>query len=124
MAAKAEAQHARVNLENVLPAKLAEAKANRVRDETDFANKEAMLQRQAASEVEVVEARANRDATRARVDQVKAEILLDLLDDELFRQRFDNKGRFTKICSEIPLAIVLAEHPGLRGCVEALRKGV
>jgi glucokinase len=50
--------------------------------------------------------------------------ILDLLDEELFRQRFDNKGRFTEICSEIPLAIVLAEHPGLRGCVEALRKGL
>ncbi len=49
--------------------------------------------------------------------------LLDLLDEELFRQRFDSKGRFTEICSKIPLAIVLAEHPGLRGCVEALRKG-
>ena len=48
--------------------------------------------------------------------------ILDLLDEELFRQRFDNKGRFSEICSEIPLAIVLAEHPGLRGCVEALRR--
>ena len=48
--------------------------------------------------------------------------LLDLLDQELFRRRFNNKGRFTEICSEIPLAIVLAEHPGLRGCVQALRK--
>jgi len=50
--------------------------------------------------------------------------LLDLLDTEAFRERFDNKGRFSEICSEIPLAIVLAEHPGLRGCIEALRKGV
>ena len=50
--------------------------------------------------------------------------LLDLLDEEQFRQRFDNKGRFTEICSEIALAIVLAEHPGLRGCIEALRKGL
>lgn len=47
--------------------------------------------------------------------------LLDLLDEKLFRQRFDDKGRFSEICSEIPLAIVLAEHPGLRGCVEALK---
>ena len=50
--------------------------------------------------------------------------LLDLLDVERFRRRFDDKGRFAEICSEIPLAIVLAEHPGLRGCVEALRKGL
>jgi len=48
--------------------------------------------------------------------------LLDLVDQDLLRQRFDDKGRFTEICSAIPLAIVLAEHPGLRGCVEALRK--
>ncbi|MEH6592327.1 MAG: glucokinase [Halioglobus sp.] len=39
-------------------------------------------------------------------------------------RRFDDKGRFTEICSKIPLAIVLAEHPGLRGCVGALRKGL
>jgi len=50
--------------------------------------------------------------------------LLDLLDEAVFRQRFDDKGRFTEICSKIPLAIVLAEYPGLRGCVEALRKGL
>ncbi|MEH6580800.1 MAG: glucokinase [Halioglobus sp.] len=50
--------------------------------------------------------------------------LLDLLDEAAFRQRFDDKGRFTEICSKIPLAIVLAEHPGLRGCVEALRKEI
>ena len=50
--------------------------------------------------------------------------LLDMLDAALIRQRFDDKGRFSEICSKIPLAIVLAEHPGLRGCVEALRKGL
>jgi glucokinase len=50
--------------------------------------------------------------------------LLDLLDEDLFRRRFDNKGRFTEICSEIPVAIVLAQHPGLSGCVAALRKGL
>ena len=48
--------------------------------------------------------------------------LLTLLDENIFRQRFDDKGRFSEICSQIPLAIVLAEHPGLRGCVEALRR--
>ena len=48
--------------------------------------------------------------------------LLEILDEAQFRQRFDSKGRFSEICSEIPLAIVLAEHPGLRGCVQALRK--
>ena len=48
--------------------------------------------------------------------------ILDLLDEGMLRQRFESKGRFTRICSQIPLAIVLAEHPGLRGCVAALRK--
>lgn len=48
--------------------------------------------------------------------------LMELLDEEHFRQRFEAKGRFKGICSGIPLAIVLAEHPGLRGCVQALRK--
>ena len=50
--------------------------------------------------------------------------LLDIMDKKLFRERFDDKGRFRAICSEIPLAIVLAEQPGLRGCVEALKKGL
>ncbi|HEB28403.1 MAG TPA: glucokinase, partial [Porticoccus sp.] len=50
--------------------------------------------------------------------------LLGLLDEGMFRQRFESKGRFSEICAEIPLAIVLAEHPGLRGCVEALRRGL
>lgn len=44
-----------------------------------------------------------------------------LLNEDLFRQRFDNKGRFSQYCSQIPLSIVLAEHPGLIGCVEALK---
>ena len=50
--------------------------------------------------------------------------LLGLLDEGMLRQRFDNKGRFSEICAKIPLAIVLAEHPGLRGCVQALRKDI
>ena len=50
--------------------------------------------------------------------------LMTLLDEKHFRKRFEAKGRFKQICSKIPLAIVLAEHPGLQGCVAALRKGV
>ena len=46
--------------------------------------------------------------------------LLDLLDEDQFRERFNNKGRFADMCAGIPVAIVLAEHPGLRGCVAAL----
>jgi glucokinase len=50
--------------------------------------------------------------------------LLGLLDEELFRTRFNSKGRFSGMCQQTPLAIVLAEQPGLKGCVEALKKGV
>ncbi len=47
--------------------------------------------------------------------------MLDILDAELLRQRFDDKGRFAVSCAQTPLAIVLADQPGLRGCVQALR---
>lgn len=50
--------------------------------------------------------------------------ILDLLDEDIFRKRFNSKGRFSGICQNIPLAIVLAEQPGLKGCVEALKKGI
>lgn len=46
-----------------------------------------------------------------------------LYDRQLLRERFNAKGRFTQYCSDIPLAIVRAEHTGLRGCVHALRHG-
>ncbi len=48
--------------------------------------------------------------------------LLDLLDGDEFRQHFENKGRYSGLCSTIPLAIVLAETPGLIGCVAALKQ--
>jgi glucokinase len=46
-----------------------------------------------------------------------------LYDKALLRARFNAKGRFTQYCSDIPLALVRAEHTGLRGCVHALRLG-
>ena len=49
--------------------------------------------------------------------------ILNLLDEELFRQHFQDKGRFMAFNTAVPLAIVRAEHPGLRGCVQALRNG-
>ena len=49
--------------------------------------------------------------------------ILNLLDEELFRQHFQDKGRFMAFNTAVPLAIVRAEHPGLRGCVQALRSG-
>ena len=48
--------------------------------------------------------------------------LLGLLDESLLRQRFDSKGRFSELCSNIPVAIILSEYPGLVGCVEAIRR--
>jgi glucokinase len=48
--------------------------------------------------------------------------ITDLVDTALIRERFDYKGRLSGICANIPLAIVLAEYPGLVGCVEALRR--
>jgi len=47
--------------------------------------------------------------------------ILDLLDENTFRQRFQDKGRFGNFNSAIPLAIIRSEHPGLLGCVQALR---
>ncbi|WP_372862106.1 glucokinase [Spongiibacter sp.] len=42
--------------------------------------------------------------------------MLDVIDTEQIRRNFQEKGRFSAICSQIPLAIVLAEYPGLVGC--------
>jgi len=44
-----------------------------------------------------------------------------LYPQELLRSRFNAKGRFTEYCAAIPLALLRAEHTGLRGCVYALR---
>jgi glucokinase len=49
--------------------------------------------------------------------------LMDLLDQRLLRQRFDDKGRFGPMMETTPLAIVQAAQPGLLGCVEGLRRG-
>jgi glucokinase len=46
-----------------------------------------------------------------------------LYDKQVLRQRFNAKGRFTDYCADIALALVRAEHTGLRGCVHALRTG-
>ena len=48
--------------------------------------------------------------------------LLEGFDATAFRHRFDDKGRMSGVCAITPLAIVLAQHPGLRGCVAALRQ--
>jgi glucokinase len=46
--------------------------------------------------------------------------LLEFLDEELFLRHFRAKGRFHDFNTAIPLAAVLAEQPGLRGCARAL----
>jgi glucokinase len=46
--------------------------------------------------------------------------LLRFFDPERFRARFQDKGRFTRFCEEVPLAWIDAEYPGLLGCSAAL----
>jgi|TARA_B110000503_G_scaffold85816_1_gene130680 glucokinase len=46
----------------------------------------------------------------------------EFLDKDRFRQRFEDKGRFSSFNAGIPLAIIRAEHPGLKGCAQALRR--
>ena len=48
--------------------------------------------------------------------------LKTFLNAEQFRARFADKGRFQNLCENIPIALVLAEHPGLTGCVAALER--
>jgi glucokinase len=48
--------------------------------------------------------------------------LLEDFDTNAFRHRFNDKGRASGLCVSTPLAIVLAQQPGLRGCVQALRR--
>lgn len=48
--------------------------------------------------------------------------ILDFLDVDKFRDRFEDKGRFREFNAQVPLAIVTAEQPGLSGCVRALSR--
>jgi glucokinase len=48
--------------------------------------------------------------------------MLDLFDPDTFRMRFNDKGRFKRICEDTSVAIILAGYPGLLGCVNALKK--
>lgn len=43
-----------------------------------------------------------------------------LYPEDLLRERFNAKGRFTEYCDEIALGLIRAEHTGLRGCAFAL----
>jgi glucokinase len=46
--------------------------------------------------------------------------LMPFLDVERFRDRFEDKGRFTRFCETVPIARIRAEQPGLLGCSAAL----
>lgn len=46
-----------------------------------------------------------------------------LYDPAVLRERFNDKGRFRQYCCDIPLALVRAEHNGLRGCVQTVNRG-
>ncbi len=46
--------------------------------------------------------------------------MLDVIDVAAIRRSFEHKGRFQPLCAQVPLAIVLAENPGLLGCAQAL----
>jgi glucokinase len=49
--------------------------------------------------------------------------MLDFLDEDEFLEHFRAKGRFHDFNAAIPVAVVLAEQPGLRGCARALEQG-
>jgi glucokinase len=46
----------------------------------------------------------------------------EFFDAVKFRERFQNKGRFSEFCRTVPIALIKAEQPGLLGCVAALQK--
>lgn len=48
--------------------------------------------------------------------------LPEFLDEQRFRQRFEDKGRFASFNAELPLAMIRTEHPGLKGCAQALKR--
>ena len=47
--------------------------------------------------------------------------ILNFLNPDSFRNRFADKGRFREFCLAVPLAVIQADQPGLRGCAMALK---
>lgn len=47
--------------------------------------------------------------------------LVRFFDEERFRARFEDKGRFTRFCEEVAIGWIRAEQPGLLGCSAAVR---
>lgn len=47
--------------------------------------------------------------------------LARFFDQDRFRSRFEDKGRFTRFCEEVAVGWIRAEQPGLLGCAAAIR---
>jgi glucokinase len=47
--------------------------------------------------------------------------LKNFIDPDRFRQFFENKGPVADFCRRVPVAIVAADYPGLKGCAHALQ---
>ncbi len=47
--------------------------------------------------------------------------LITRMNTQLFRQRFNDKGRFSEYCSKIPVALVLNDFPGLLGAAITMK---
>ncbi len=71
-AAQADVDYAKVTLESVAPAEIAEAEANKVKQDTEYDKIKQLHEKKSATEVELIEAKAARDAAQAQVDQAKA----------------------------------------------------
>ncbi len=71
VAAGAEVEYAKVTLEKVLPAELAEAEANRVNQQAEM-DRVLAIPETAVASIEPIRARANRDMSVARVEQAQA----------------------------------------------------
>lgn len=42
--------------------------------------------------------------------------IADVFDQTLFLERFNDKGPFRSWCEEVPIGVITARYPGLRGC--------
>ena len=71
VSAKADVDYAKITLERVLPAELAEAEANRVNQQAEM-DRVLAIPETALKPIEPIQARANRDMSVARVEQAQA----------------------------------------------------
>lgn len=52
------------------------------------------------------------------------EKLWPFYNQEIFLNRLTDKGRFSSFCQSLPVARIIAEHPGMLGCAYALRQKI